>query len=288
MTRLAPDPLVMRAARRPQEPAVRSRTVAWTRAQLLDASDGLARSLANEGVGEGSRVAALLADDLPAVVLIEALRRLGAVFVPLNRRAAAPELQQQLGQVGAQALIHDGDSAGLASAVARGGPALHRVEALLAAAPCAAPPRLRDEVDLDATAAIVFTSGTSGRPRGAMLTHGNLAASAHAWSAVLRPRPGDRWLACLPLFHVAGLAVATRASRWGVELEVEPGFDVTAVGAAIDAGVSHPRSWRPSSGPCSRHAAGVWCRPRCGRSCSVAAPSRSSCSSVLAQPATRC
>ncbi len=239
MTRLAPDPLVMRAARRPQEPAVRSRTVAWTRAQLLDACDGLALSLASEGVGEGSRVAALLADDLPAIVLIEALRRLGAVFVPLNRRAAAPELQRQLGQVQAEVLIHDEDRAGLASAVARGGPALHRVEALLAAAPCAVPLGLRDEVDLDATAAIVFTSGTGGRPKGAMLTHGNLGASAHAWSAVLRPRRDDRWLACLPLFHVAGLAIATRASRWGVELEIEPGFDGTAVSAAIDAGVSH-------------------------------------------------
>ena len=239
MTRLAPDPLVMRAARRPREPAVCSRTVAWTRAQLLDASNGLALSLANEGVGEGSRVAALLADDLPAVVLIEALRRLGAVFVPLNRRAASPELKYQLGQVRAEALIHDEGRAGLASTVAGGGPTLHRVEALLAAAPCAGPPKLRDEVDLDATAAIVFTSGTAGRPKGAMLTHGNLGASAHAWSAVLRPRRGDRWLACLPFFHVAGLAIATRASRWGVELEVEPGFDVSAVSAAIDGGVSH-------------------------------------------------
>ncbi len=71
------------------------------------------------------------------------------------------------------------------------------------------------------------------------LTHGNLAASAHAWSAVLRPRPTDRWLLSLPLYHVAGLAIATRAIRWGAELEVLSGFDASAFSAAMEAGASH-------------------------------------------------
>ncbi len=94
-------------------------------------------------------------------------------------------------------------------------------------------------VDLEAPATIVFTSGTTGRPRGARLSHGNHAASADAWAALLEPRPTDRWLACLPLFHVAGLAIVVRASRWRVPLEVLPHFDATKVAARMAAGVSH-------------------------------------------------
>jgi hypothetical protein len=75
-------------------------------------------------------------------------------------------------------------------------------------------------VDLDAMATIVFTSGTTGRPKGAVLSYANHLASADAWATVLAPRSGDRWLACLPLFHVAGLATVIRAGRWGVPLEV--------------------------------------------------------------------
>ncbi len=98
---------------------------------------------------------------------------------------------------------------------------------------------LRAEIDLDAAATIVFTSGTSGRPKGAVLTHGNHTASAHAWAGLFAPRPGDRWLACLPLFHVAGLAIVTRATRWGAGLDVLAAFDAEAVDEALDDGVSH-------------------------------------------------
>ncbi len=243
MSRRSPDPLVMRAARRPDEPAIRGGSVIWpvrwSRAQLLDAADTLARALASEGVVAGEHVASLLADDLPAVVLIEAVRRLGAVLVPLNRRAAAAELREQLEVAVAGVVIHDREHTALAKASTADGTRPLGVEALMAARPCATLPHLLDEVDLDAPAVIVFTSGTTARAKGVILTHGNLAASAHAWSAVLRPRPTDRWLLSLPLFHVAGLAIVTRAIRWGAELEILPGFDAIAVGRAIDAGISH-------------------------------------------------
>jgi o-succinylbenzoate---CoA ligase len=229
----------MRAARRPHEPAIRSDPVRWSRRQLLEAVDSLARGLASEGTGAGDRVATLLADDVAAVVLIEAVRRLGGVLVPLNRRAAATELRHQLERVGPRLLVHDEERTSLADACVPADLRRRRVEALPATAPMADTPALRDEIDLDAPAAIVFTSGTSGRPKGAVLTHGNLAASAHAWSALLRPRASDRWLACLPLYHVAGLAVVTRALRWGVELEMQAGFEPAAVDRALGAGVSH-------------------------------------------------
>jgi O-succinylbenzoic acid--CoA ligase len=72
-----------------------------------------------------------------------------------------------------------------------------------------------------------------------VLSQRNHLASAEAWAALLSPRPGDRWLACLPLFHMAGLAIVVRAALWGSELEVLRRFDASAVAERIASGTSH-------------------------------------------------
>lgn len=79
-------------------------------------------------------------------------------------------------------------------------------------------------------ALVVNTSGTTGRPRAAVLTHDALAASARATSTALGVDPDtDRWLACLPLAHVGGLSVITRAVLTGTPVDIHDGFDPTAV-----------------------------------------------------------
>ena len=239
MTRSAPDPLLQRVAREPDAVALRARSATWTRLELLRAADGLAAALQAEGVAAGSRVAGLVDDDAPAVALVHALRRLGAVHVPLNRRAAPSELRYQLELVAPTLFLADRANLERARAAAPAALRVERMEALLAAAPCGPPPTLRTDIELDSPATIVFTSGTTGRPKGAILSHDNHRASAHAWAGLLRPVPGHRWLACLPLFHVAGLAIITRVTRWGAPLELLDRFDVASVSAALDDGVSH-------------------------------------------------
>ncbi len=193
-------------------------------------------------------------DDGPAVLLMHAVRRLGAVLVPLNRRAAVAELVAQVRAATPGLLVHDEANEARASELAAGraspaprsracstaggGPGAE-TEGPSAARVAADPGGPLPIVDLRRPATIVFTSGTTGRPRGVRLTHGNHAASADAWAAVLEPRPSDRWLACLPLFHVAGLAIVVRASRWRVPLEVLPRFEADEVAARIAAGSSH-------------------------------------------------
>jgi O-succinylbenzoic acid--CoA ligase len=77
------------------------------------------------------------------------------------------------------------------------------------------------------------TSGTTGAPRVAMLTHAALAASASAISRRLKVDPArDRWLACLPLAHIGGLSVVTRALLTNTPLTLQPRFDAAAVGQA--------------------------------------------------------
>jgi O-succinylbenzoic acid--CoA ligase len=81
----------------------------------------------------------------------------------------------------------------------------------------------------DGDAVVVATSGSTGEPKGVVLTHAALAASALATSERLAVTAADHWLACLPLSHVGGLAVVTRALLTGTALTVLPGFDAAAV-----------------------------------------------------------
>lgn len=99
--------------------------------------------------------------------------------------------------------------------------------------------RVGEPVD-DGDALVVPTSGTTGVPKGVVLTHDEVAASATATSAALGVDPGrHRWLACLPLAHVGGLSVVTRAWTTGTPLEVHDGFDAVAVDAAARRGCTH-------------------------------------------------
>jgi O-succinylbenzoic acid--CoA ligase len=79
-------------------------------------------------------------------------------------------------------------------------------------------------------ALVVATSGSTGDPKGVVLTHDAIAASAQATSERLGVTDDDHWLACLPLSHVGGLSVVTRALYTGTKLTVLPGFDADAVG----------------------------------------------------------
>lgn len=88
--------------------------------------------------------------------------------------------------------------------------------------------RVGDEVE-PGDALVVATSGSTGAPKGVVLTHASVAASAVATSERLGVSADDHWLACLPLSHVGGLSVVTRALELGTKLTVFPGFDAAAV-----------------------------------------------------------
>ncbi|MDQ2650013.1 MAG: AMP-binding protein [Actinomycetota bacterium] len=90
---------------------------------------------------------------------------------------------------------------------------------------------------LPGDALVLTTSGTSGDPKAVVLTHDALEASSTATSARLQADPAsDRWLACLPLSHIGGLAVVLRALHTGTPLTVHDGFDAAAVAGAADDG----------------------------------------------------
>jgi len=92
----------------------------------------------------------------------------------------------------------------------------------------------------DGDALVVATSGSTGEPKGVVLTHDAVEASARATSARLEVDPArDRWLACLPLSHVGGLSVLTRAIVTGTPVEIQPRFAVeSAKSAALERGAT--------------------------------------------------
>jgi O-succinylbenzoic acid--CoA ligase len=211
----------------------------WTFSSLDSHVTQTVNYLVALGLGADDRVALLMSNSRTFVTLVHALSRLGAVLVPLNTRLAPAEIGWQLRDVGARWLIHDqvNDLAARTAARDAGRPALQLLlvnENSLASLPTQASTPGSVRFRLDAPHSILYTSGTTGHPKGAVLTYGN-----HWWSAIgsalnLGLSPDDRWLACLPLFHVGGLAILLRSVIYGNTAILHESFDPNAVNKTID------------------------------------------------------
>ena len=168
----------------------------------LDArSNRLARVLASRGVVQGDRVAIYLANRLEYIDAVLACLKLGAVLVPINVLYREREIAHIVADAEPRAVLTTG------GALESGrGTAIWDIDQLTAESAGESPARVRNPIDGDAPAAIVYTSGTTGRSKGAVLSHNNFLANAVNLMACWRITAADRYLAVLPLFHVHGLA----------------------------------------------------------------------------------
>lgn len=230
MSARMPDWLAHRAAVLPKHPAVVFGAERLTYAELDRRATMLGRALVYGGIEPGDRVALLAGNSLEFVESVHAVPRAGGILVPLNARLTAEEVEWQLHDSGAKALLCHQPTWPLATKVASaaGIPALPLP--LRRESP---PADLRDEIALDDMHSIIYTSGTTGRPKGAMLSFGNFWASAAASAFNLGLDPNDRWLACMPLFHVGGLSILLRSVIYGTTAIVHPAFDEAAVNRAL-------------------------------------------------------
>jgi long-chain acyl-CoA synthetase len=185
--------------------------------EKLDALvDHLAAGLWRRGVRQGDRVAVFLGNGFEAILCVLGIARLGAVLVPVGSRLRRPELEYVLEDAEPAALIYDSEFAaelppddvapGPAMRFCVGGPAGagDGFEALLqehGAAPVAT-------VAEDDLFGILYTSGTTGKPKGAMLTHLGVVHSALHWRECLGFQLGEVSVLCIPWSHVAGLCGA--------------------------------------------------------------------------------
>ncbi len=217
--------LVRSAARaRPDAPAVVTRDERLTWAELDAAVDRAAAGYAARDLAPGDRVAVQLPNGLPWLRAVLGALRAGLVVVPVNTAYTEPELEFVLTDSGAALLVAPGERDEIAGVpVCPGAPEGED-----------APPAVAD--DPAALAFLCYTSGTTGRPRGAMLTSGALRANQDQCLAMEPPpvRPDDWVLLVLPLFHVYGLnAGFGMVAATGACAVLEESFDPRATLAVM-------------------------------------------------------
>ncbi len=188
-----------------------------------------AHALAAAGVYAGDRVLLSCAPSLETVLAYVAILRLGAVVVPANTAYTAPELAHIVDTVAPVAAVVD-DPERVGEALPSGTWTAVDLPVLGGA------PAPLDAAGPDAPAMIAFTSGTTGRPKGAVLSRGNLLAGSRALVSAWAWTEEDRLLHGLPMFHMHGLGVGLNASfTAGASVAVLPRFSAETVPGAVAA-----------------------------------------------------
>jgi len=229
-------------ARRPDHEALVDGDLRLTYEELDKAVDRHARALRDAGVGRGDIVAILARNHATYLIEIFALYRLGAVQLPLNWRLHHRELDYIVSHAGATTLLVDEefeDKAAELETLERvithgAGGRFPALADLVAAAPDE--PVEDADVELDDLARILYTSGTTSRPKGVMHTYQNLHFNQYMQMLELGLTPADRILLTGPLFHVAGLDAPGHGTlSIGATLVVSPTFkgpDIVRLAAA--------------------------------------------------------
>jgi malonyl-CoA/methylmalonyl-CoA synthetase len=180
---------------RPNEIAVEFHGQSFSFAQIDDRANRMASLLTARGLVRGDRLCVYLSNCLEFIDLYLACVRLGVIFVPINVLYREREIQHILSDAEPKAVV--------AREPVPGSVPLWRVDELII--PKSAEP-VRASLDGDSPVALVYTSGTTGTSKGAILTHNNFAANALSLAACWEITAEDRFLLALPLFHVHALA----------------------------------------------------------------------------------
>ncbi|MFC5212885.1 AMP-binding protein [Streptomyces coerulescens] len=219
------DPVCRHAATTPDHLALRGAEDEWTYLRLREASVRYAGALAAAGLSPGDRVL-LAAPSVPEfVVAYLGIQAAGCVVVPVNTMSTRAEVEYVLGDAGCSLAIawHTLGPAAADAAAALAVPFWTLTPG--ASVTDAAPARVVDR-DRDETAAILYTSGTTGRPKGAQLTIGNLLSAGEIGAQCSRATGADRIGTGLPLFHVFGQAsVMMAALTVGASMSLLARFD---------------------------------------------------------------
>jgi malonyl-CoA/methylmalonyl-CoA synthetase len=226
-----------RSVREPAKTAVFTPTgESISYADLTDLAGRLANVLVARGVKPGDRVAVQVEKSVPALVLYLATVRAGAVYLPLNTAYTLAELEYFIGDAEPSLVVCDPSKRkGMVQLASKIGAAVEALDAMgqgslmdaTAGAPEAFETVQRAGDDL---AAILYTSGTTGRSKGAMLTHDNLVSNALTLKDVWRFTADDVLIHALPIYHTHGLFVASNVILFsGASMIFLPKFDADEI-----------------------------------------------------------
>ena len=198
-----------------------------TYGELLQASSRIAAALlAGRDDLREERIAFLLPPGLPWVATLWGIWRAGGVAVPLALQSTRPELEYVLADTAAAAMVSNADTASELC------PKSHRYDELISHAPAALP-----AVEPNRRAMILYTSGTTSKPKGVVTTHANIASQVTSLIAAWEWTSSDRIVLCLPLHHVHGIINVVSCAMWsGAVCEMLPRFDATVIWDRIASG----------------------------------------------------
>ena len=211
--------------------------------QLNGRVNRCADALATLGLESGDRVAMLMPNGVEFVSLFYAAAKLGLVAVPLNTRLAAAELDFIVADSGARALIHDHRFDETVATLRERPEQPNAIEHWLPAAGdgdtvsarMAEATQIEPEIRQGGTDTlfIMYTSGTTGRPKGVVHTHDSVHCAASSWAMTMDARYQDRMLLPLPMFHVAALTCVFFCALRGCTVISMPEFDPARVWSLI-------------------------------------------------------
>jgi malonyl-CoA/methylmalonyl-CoA synthetase len=223
--------LLGRADRAALDVDVGGRLETFTFGRIEARANQMAHELAARGLGPGDRLCVHLGNRIEFIDLFLACVRLGVIFVPMNVLYRERELRHIITDSDPKAVVTSSGS----DAVYPDGAVLWPVESLIQSATERPTTRVSTPLDGDAPAVIVYTSGTTGAAKGAVLSHNNLAANGINIATCWRISDADRYLAVLPLFHVHGLGNGVHA--WlisGCRMRLAERFEQRSAAALFD------------------------------------------------------
>jgi len=188
-----------------------------------DLAGAVADRLIEQGVKPGDRVAVFMATDWRLLVIITGVIRAGAIVCPISTRLPRVAVVDQLKQIQSNVIIayvannQGNDLAGIT---------VISPDVLLANPDKAS--KNVPRIDLTTPAMMIFTSGTSGQPRPAVLSYGNLYYNAQGANVNLRIRSNDRWLLNLPMYHVSGIGIMFRCLLGGASVIIPESSETLA------------------------------------------------------------
>lgn len=205
-----------------------------TFSEIYDAVQKVAGQLASFGVRDGTFVALLGKNDRDTFLMIHALQQLGAKTVFLNNRLTATEMEYQIRDARVERCLYAADFADVMVNAAGDVRAVAFAEVMMAES--SGVTQTVSHFAMETVASIMYTSGTTGKPKGVMQTFGN-----HWWSATgsmlnLGLQEGDSWLCAVPIFHISGLSILMRSVIYGIPVYLEEHFDAKRVDQFLRSG----------------------------------------------------
>lgn len=216
-----PNLLMKRASLTPDRVALRFNEREWTFAELVEEAIDFAEKLHTKGIKKGMRIAILASSNPKLVVVLHGCMQLGCELVMLNERLSEEELNYQLADSAPNYLLVDNHTKrNLAFSNKYSFDEIEDAERSFL--------DVEKEWPKERTITIMYTSGTTGRPKGVRQSLENHVMNATGSALNLGIQPNDCWLCTMPLFHISGFSILMRSVYYGMAINLHAKFDAEA------------------------------------------------------------